>query len=403
MINDNELENGPRSELRGLINFCQQDLEQTLPAVASILRKNDTDEPDIEGARNFINQLPPLVTLPINDIKEFTGINFDLIRPDNSLRTPYAQGWMRIRRGEAGNEALEDLKTKLVTESANYVAQVVKAYRRTREDGFDGFVDFLDKAGMTEGRLIGLLDSIKSIKENHYPKITEAADIRRQDWPEVSPLMILDEMDQALAQYNHEGIKRVILDWKNPPVPSAFLFATITNDGLAQLKGFVVEIPGESEAKKTHEKAHVFMACKLFEQGKIPTAVAGVGVQEKFARIIEGVDTGEALFFASCIDASYKFAQFADRVCSQSMIEGETEEEYNKRIEKELKDTIDNSVLIENSDTGLKSVPGSEVIPFGPRTVPYMLDVVEAVSLRGELQKQGLHDPNQIFDVVTEA
>ncbi len=403
MVNGNELESGTRPELSKLINFCHQDLEQTLPAVASVLRENDTEQPDIERARSFIEQLPPLVTIPVSNIQEFSGINFDLIKPEVSLRTPYVQGWMQIRKGAVGSEALEDLRTKLSAESANYATAVLKAYKRTKEGGFEGFIDFLDKAGMTDKRIGDLLGSIKGIKDSNSPQVTEAADIRRQNWTEATPLTSVEEMDQAITKYQPQGVRKVTVKWKNPPVPSAFLFTTFTQEGQAQLKGFVVEVPDESEGRKAHELSHVYMACRLFEQGKVPTAVAGVGIQEKYARIIEGVDTGEAMLFASCIDASYRFAKFADEVCSKPKAEEETNEEYNSRLEQDLKQAIDTSVLLEDPLTGLKPISGSEVIPFGARTVPYMLDVVEATALREQLQKQEIHNPDQVFDAVTKA
>jgi hypothetical protein len=100
----------------------------------------------------------------------------------------------------------------------------------------------------------------------------------------------------------------------------------------------------------------------------------GSGVSEIYAKTLEGMSPKEAMFFGTCIEASYKMVKFID----DQALKGRSGE----LLKQDIIDYMRTDKALESFQTGILPVPGTEIMPVGPYIIPFKADAVLSLSAR---------------------
>lgn len=380
------------TEIEQLREFCIQDIKVTLPNLTRILGQASP-----EDALEFVMQLRPVLVVSRDKLIEFKGSDVVRLNLRQTLAdSPLEKGWMAIRRGELGSEDLPQIHDDLQTYARPYAEAVMGLFEKVATHGYKGFIHCLKKNGYTADMFSQTFTGIRQLAQDlGLGHIKNAADIRKAYQGESPTLLTPDQMFGYIAgNFNFpEGLTKKVYEQYPSNRATTSGLANIKDNGDAEFR--IIMVTGLEPAERTlvHEYAHIFYALQKAKEGKIPSTIASTGATETYAKIIGGIDQGEAVFFASCMEASYNFATYADRILSSRVTESTKLERLTKAIA--------NPASFLTSETGFSSVPSSIVVPFGPYSAAYLYDGIKGALLRPQIERQGITDPLEIYKLVS--
>jgi len=373
--------------------YCQQDEATMLPGFADSIGLDD--QTDLSKAKERLLSGDPLTVTPQDGLVEYTKPDLSYLDADlQNDDSQYKNVWRGMRTGEAGSETLNEATKALKETAPAYAARLIEIYKKARQTG--GLIAQLAQGGYTKERIENALSKIAQLKP---ADLTQAADIMKSDSGQATPLTSVAQMNAALSRYLHgEQLPEIINPEFEEGDESIFLHAQVTSDNSVELRTTLVRGESMEPAQEIHEKAHALLACDLAQSGYIISAIAPYGIQETFARLLGGYDKNEALLFATFVEESYRNAEFIDSLCNEL-----TEEGLNSP---ELAATIANHIMRDLSQeqwtTGIHPIPGSGAFPLGSFMPAYILDAIESLELRAQIERDGIDDPIKIMQIVKE-
>lgn len=391
------------TEIQQLRKLCGKDIEQTLPDFADLANlRTKTGAVSVMKARRFILDTPPAIVIPRRGLTEFTGRNPGILSLKRTLATdaevaksPLNGSWTPIRWGRIGNEGLAQIDADLQTYAPAYARAVFRLFKAVTSDpaGYSGFIDALERNGYKVEDVNQTLSDISKTRQDlGLGHIEQAADIGINYKSDSPPLLTEQQMYEYIADYFPNGLRENIYPEYNANRATTTALARINKNNAAEVRFILTRGLELSDIFRTHEYAHIFYGIQAAREGKIPSVIASTGPSETFAKVISGINQGEALFFASCMEAALEFTSLADKILQSGLSE-------DIKI-KELTEAIKNPSSLLTRRSGFIPVSSSTVVPFGPFSIAYFYDVVNSISIRRKIEKIGTKSPLNIYSLV---
>lgn len=386
----------PNPELiEKLKQFCEAD-DQSMWRIMS-RQYFDGNEGEARSVID-IDQIPALV-VPSERLQRADGIDYDILRglpPDRS--SPFFQHWFALRQGKASVDTLSKTRDLFESEADKYAAATVGIYEKLRKLGFVRMEDYLTKIGITRERLNELFTATRQLKDKLMPEINEAGAVGGSQLPSNPGLFTADQMQAAINNYIAGGVVVRRREGIPPNIATTYVAARITDQNNAEVRSFMIAGLETDPSTMAHELAHAYAGYVFSaDLGDIPSAVSGLVEQEQYARLVGGVDQKEALFFASCVEDAYRFGQRADQLLG-NLTDEEIRSEQTKSAVRDL--IVDHAKSSGDFQTGLRPVPGSGFVFFGPYMIPYGLGVAGAGAKIETARKLNLTNPKDLLTQV---
>lgn len=385
------------AQIEQLRSFCDRDTQQSLPNMAEM-----TGLSSEEAALDFIMSVPPAIVIPVERLIEFTGTNPGALNLQRTLskdkriaQAPLNKSWMPIRLGRIGSEGLPQIHADLQVYARPYARAVMRHFELIREEGYLDFTDALEQNGYGMNSIIKALNVIRQERGRlGLDQVKSAADIRKVYRGEaVGALLGPDQVYKYITEYFPEGLTEVVYEPYPPNRATSSIFANLNVNGDAEVRFILVHGPEMAANTRTHEYSHVYFAIQRAHEGRIPTLLLPLGPTEVFAKGMGGVEPGETVFFATCMEAAYDFVLNADDILSSAALS------RRAKIGR-LSGLIANPRRKLTTVSGFTPVESSTVVPFGAFSVPYFFDVVKALPFRSQVERMGLTDPKEIYKLV---
>ncbi|MBI2597539.1 hypothetical protein HYW41_05280 [Candidatus Daviesbacteria bacterium] len=302
---------------------------------------------------------------------------------------------MAIRTGSVGQEGLDAVNQALREYGADYAAAYLLQHQEVRKAGYQGYGEVFDALGLTGDYINTVLSATRAdIAQAGYGSITSAAEIRRQPFQPVPPLATSEQMVAAIKKYAPDGITYYVREDFDPTRADSFIFARVFRNGDAGIS--IIRTTGKNpDPRIPISQASYYLQAILYGlQGRIPDALGATGMASLYGKVIAGSDLGEGWFFGSCADASERLARYTDALV------GSTTDEATQLSR--LTETLVNNSLANSSDfgprTGLEWIPSASLVAFGAKNVPLYIANLLSVSVRAEVDRRGIKEPEQVFN-----